>query len=288
MLTSCHTSSKGQVTSVGFSSHSWCEPDLSTIHYWLRSEDLFSCPPSPSSFTPNWRIFGGVGITPRWVRGFLSALERHGFSFITGCSGPILKYCQHSLFNLITYARLDPSWSITDILYLKIQITVCEYVTCVRERDAQVRGKTSWKKISIFHPWNLLFVLCFTLLSDAVREVTSPTPPVFHFLWFLHLASSPSDSIQAGNCLLLTVINPRFETDPSPISIYYSFLIFIKTIIIGMKLFLLYSLLNLIRLRRSPLLFSTINLAAFHPLAAPFVFPSFSSQRPPQKASVSP
>lgn len=150
MLTSRHISLRAPVslrkTSEGFSSHSWCKPDLGRIHYWLRSKDLFPCCSSPSSLTPHSAIFGGVGITSCRVGGFLSALECYGFSSLTGCNGPIWKYYQHSLFNLITLHKIN--------------------------------------LLSVFHQWNLLFVLYIALVSNSVREVPSPAPPVSHFLCF--------------------------------------------------------------------------------------------------------
>lgn len=74
------------------------------------------------------------------------------------------------------------------------------------------------KNLCSSHGISCFAVFCFT--ANSVREVTSLALSKLHFLWFLHLASSPSDSIQAGSSLLFTVINPRFETDTCPITLH--------------------------------------------------------------------
>lgn len=114
-------------------------------------------------------------------------------------------------------------------------------------------------------------------------HLTSSSSVSFYLV--LHPASSPSDSIQAGSCLLLTVIDPRYEPDNSPISrlyICYTFLIFTKTIIVEMKIFcflffFLYAILNLIRLwlRKTK---KDLQSARISSSSCTLCFPSFSSK----------
>lgn len=91
---------------------------------------------------------------------------------------------------------------------------------CVRERDDQV-GRKNQCALCIPPMESAVCLVFHTSSSNSVRKVTSPDPPVSHFLCFLHPASSPSESIQAGSCLLFTVIDPRYEPHTSPISRFH-------------------------------------------------------------------
>lgn len=87
----------------------------------------------------------------------------------------------------------------------------------VRERDDQVGRKTN--VLSVFHPWNLLFVLYFTLLR-LILSVKSPHQILQCLIssgFYILLPPLLSQFKQAADCCL-PVIDPRYEPHTSPIS----------------------------------------------------------------------